>query len=180
MSMSRYVAFLRGINVGGHTAKKAQLEKAFSALRFLNVSVIKQSGNIVFETDRTDERGLEQDIEKSLNDVLGFEVKVFLRALPELKAMLDTHPFKGHDESGASFLVTFLHDEPKDLPFEFPLTIPRSTANIVSSQGREVFSVTHGGGEGALPNQFIETKLKVKSTTRNLRTIEGIFSDNFS
>jgi hypothetical protein len=40
--------------------------------------------------------------------------------------------------------------------------------------GEEVFSVTHGGGEGALPNPFLESKLKVKTTTRNLNIVKEI------
>jgi hypothetical protein len=41
-------------------------------------------------------------------------------------------------------------------------------------KGTEAFSVTHGGGEGALPNPFLEAKLKVKATTRNINTIMEI------
>ncbi len=59
-------------------------------------------------------------------------------------------------------------------PFQLPATIPKSTAQVILAKGTEVFSVTHGGGEGALPNQFIESKLKVKATTRNLNIIREI------
>lgn len=45
---------------------------------------------------------------------------------------------------------------------------------MISFSGREIFSVTHGGGEGAMPNPFIESKLKVKSTTRNLNVVKEI------
>jgi len=57
---------------------------------------------------------------------------------------------------------------------QLPLTIPKSGAEILSARGSEVFSVTHGGGEGALPNPFLESKLKVKATTRNLNIIREI------
>jgi hypothetical protein len=40
--------------------------------------------------------------------------------------------------------------------------------------GTEVFSVTHGGGEGALPNPYVESRLKVKATTRNMNVIKEI------
>ena len=54
------------------------------------------------------------------------------------------------------------------------MTIPKSTAAIVSVSGSEAFSLTHGGGEGALPNPFLESKLKVKATTRNMNIIREI------
>ena len=49
--MHRFVAFLRGINVGGHIVVKEKLKEAFTSLGFQNVSTYKQSGNVVFETD---------------------------------------------------------------------------------------------------------------------------------
>jgi len=54
------------------------------------------------------------------------------------------------------------------------LTIPKSTAQIIAVRDCEVLSVTHGGGEGGLPNPFLESKLKLKATTRNMNTIAEI------
>jgi len=61
-------------------------------------------------------------------------------------------------------------------PLQLPLTIPKSTAQIILSNDTEVFSVTHGGGEGALPNSFLESKLKIKTTTRNMNTVQEILA----
>jgi hypothetical protein len=47
-------------------------------------------------------------------------------------------------------------------------------------EGSEVYSITHGGGEGALPNAFLELRLKIKATTRNMNTIKGIVEKYFS
>ncbi len=65
-------------------------------------------------------------------------------------------------------------DPPTVFPLKLPLAIPKSTAQIISAKDGEVFGVTHGGGEGGLPNPFLEAKLKVKATTRNLNTITEI------
>jgi len=71
--------------------------------------------------------------------------------------------------------VTFLSKPvPNEFTAKLPLTIPKSTAQVTSACGMEVFSVTHGGGEGALPNPFIESALKAKATTRNLNIIREI------
>jgi len=68
-------------------------------------------------------------------------------------------------------MVTMLPSStPEPIP-TLPLTIPKSTARIVSASGSEVFSLTHGGGEGGLPNQFLESKLRGKTTTRNMNVI---------
>ncbi len=172
--MYRFVAFLRGINVGGRAVVKEKLREIFALLGFQNISTCKQSGNVVFEADTADAQELQVKIENKLRSSLGYEVAVFLRTISQLKSLINLDPFKNQHTEGSSFLVTFLETMPVNLQLPLPLTIPKSTAQIISAEGTEVFSVTHGGGEGALPNPFLETKLKVKATTRNLNTIKEI------
>jgi uncharacterized protein (DUF1697 family) len=171
--MTRYVAFLRGINVGGHIVVKATLEKVFNDLGFINVSTYKQSGNVIFESSEAVDV-LATKIEAALKAAVGFEVPVFLRTLTDLKELVASDPFRGQNPEGTSFLVTFLSARPTAFPFQFPATIPKSTAQVIGAYGAEVFSVTHGGGEGALPNPFIEKTLKCKATTRNIHIIQEI------
>ncbi|MGA3060316.1 MAG: DUF1697 domain-containing protein [Candidatus Bathyarchaeia archaeon] len=172
--MARFVVFLRAINVGGHSVAKAKLQEAFVSLGYQNVLTYKQSGNVIFETDEADPSEIKRKVEKTLCKVLGYDVAAFVRTLPQLKAIANGEPFSGYDKEGASFLVTFLAEAPLEFPFKVPLTIPKSTAQIISVKGNEVFSVTHGGGEGGLPNPFLEAKLKLKTTTRNMNTIAEI------
>jgi uncharacterized protein (DUF1697 family) len=173
--MTRYVAFLRGINVGGHIVVKATLESVFVGLGFKNVSVYKQSGNVLFEVSEAAD-GLATKIEATLKAAVGFEVPVFIRTLTQLKELTAWDPFRGQNGEGSSFLVTFLTAKPEAFPFQYPVTIPKSTAQVIGAYGAEVFSVTHGGGEGALPNPFIEKSLKCKATTRNIHIITEILS----
>lgn len=173
--MTRYVAFLRGINVGGHIVVKATLEKVFTSLGFKDAIVYKQSGNIIFATDEA-VSGLAAKIEAAFKAAVGFEVPVFIRTLTDLKELAASDPFRGQNGEGSSFLVTFLTAKPEAFSFQFPVTIPKSTAQVIGAHGTEVFSVTHGGGEGALPNPFIEKALKCKATTRNIHIIEEILS----
>ena len=169
-----FVAFLRGINVGGHIVVKETLQKAFASMGFQNVSIYKQSGNVIFETIDTNPEEIRAKIESSLKASLGYEVPVFLRTVTQLKAIISLGAFRGQNGDDSSFLVTFLASPPSKSALTLPATIPKSTAQIISSQGTEVFSVTHGGGEGGLPNPFLESKLKVKATTRNLNIIVGV------
>jgi uncharacterized protein (DUF1697 family) len=172
--MFRFVAFLRGINVGGHIVVKEKLKEAFTSLGFHNVFTYKQSGNVIFEAETSNPKEIKQRIEDKLNGMLGFEVAVFVRTIPQLQNIIDFDPFKNHEKEGASFLVTFIEAAPASYPLQLPLTIPKSTAQVISTMGAEVFSVTHGGGEGALPNPFLEAKLKTKATTRNMNIIREI------
>jgi uncharacterized protein (DUF1697 family) len=117
---------------------------------------------------------MKKKIEEKLHKMLDYEVAVFLRTIPQLKNIIDLDPFKGQQTEGTSFLVAMLPNAHSTFPFQLPLTIPKSTAQVISANGTEVFSVTHGGGEGALPNQFLESKLKIKATTRNMNIVKEI------
>lgn len=172
--MPRLVAFLRGINVGGHIVRKEKLRETFTSLGFQNVTTYKQSGNVIFESSNTDAQELKKRMEDRLRLVLGFDATVQLRTMEQLRSIIEEEPFKNQNQEGTSFLVTMLPSVQATLPLQFPLTIPKSTAQVISGRGSEVFSVTHGGGEGALPNPFIESKLKLKATTRNMNIITEI------
>ena len=72
--MPRFVAFLRGINVGGRTVKKEMLQEAFTSLGFQNVSTYKQSGNVIFEADSENVEEIRRRIEIKLLNLLGYNV----------------------------------------------------------------------------------------------------------
>jgi uncharacterized protein (DUF1697 family) len=171
--MTRYVVFLRGVNVGGHNiVSKTKLLEVFSALSYRNVAVHRHSGNVIFDSDKSPEDAT-REIHEKLKSSVGKEIGVFLRTLAELKEILKNSSFPELTPDGASFMVTFLSAMPTTVP-AVPLRIPKSTAEVLQFHGTEAYSVTHGGGEGALPNPFLEKTLKVQATTRNLNTIKEI------
>ncbi len=172
--MTQFVVFLRAINVGGHNVIKSKLSEAFVSLGFRGVSTYKQSGNVIFETDLAEPEKIKKQVEEKLSRTLRYDVGVFVRTIPELKEIIDSEAFKGQDTEGTSFLVTFLESAPGRFPLKLPIAIPNSTAEIISARGSEVFSVTRGHGDGGKPNPFLESKLRMRATTRNLKVISGI------
>ena len=82
--MPRTIAFLRAVNVGGHTVKMDALRRHFESLGFSNVETFIASGNVIFETPFKNARTLESSIENKLRDALGYEVAAFLRTDAEL------------------------------------------------------------------------------------------------
>ena len=77
--MSKYFAFLRAINVGGHTIKMEALRNLFEECGFTRVETFIASGNVIFETDSHNSEELTKIIEAHLLSELGFGVAVFLR-----------------------------------------------------------------------------------------------------
>lgn len=171
--MTRLVAFLRGINVGGRTVTKDKLQTAFNQLGFENVMTYRQSGNVIFEAGEVGPEEARTRIETALHRSLGYDVAVFVRTLGELRKVLESAP-KRPVRAGSTLLVTLLPNSRGKLPLSLPATIPKSTAEVITARGAEVYSETHGGGEGALPNPFLESKLRAKTTSRNMNVIREI------
>jgi uncharacterized protein (DUF1697 family) len=101
--MTRYAAFLRGVNLGKRTVKSAELKTAFEAMGFENVKTLLASGNVLF--DAASDKGLKTRIEAGLKAQFGFEVGTVLRSLDELRAMVKSDPFKRQEGEDAKLHV---------------------------------------------------------------------------
>ena len=89
-----YVAFLRGINVGGHKKiRMVDLKAMFEMMKFSNVRTYINSGNVLFETSDIDSEKLTKNIEEAITKTFGFEVKVMIRTIDELQDILDHNPY---------------------------------------------------------------------------------------
>ncbi|CAN5160531.1 DUF1697 domain-containing protein [soil metagenome] len=92
MAGTRYVALLRGINVGGRNlVAMKDLRAALEAHGLDKVSTYIQSGNVLFETDRP-ARELETDIEAALEKAFGVPLVVVVRSHRQLQAVVDKAP----------------------------------------------------------------------------------------
>ena len=71
--MAEYIAFLRGINVGGHNVKMEVLCEQFEAIGLSKIETFIASGNVIFESRSADTAKLEVKIEKQLALSLGMK-----------------------------------------------------------------------------------------------------------
>ena len=90
--MTRYVALLRGINLGGRRLKMDELRAAFAALGFANAQTLLASGNVIFTSDLDDQTQLKQKIESGLEAEFGFPVPTLLRTQAQIEALLAADP----------------------------------------------------------------------------------------
>ena len=99
MVVTRYLALLRGINVGGKNIIKMEaLRAAFEEMGFSSVVTYIQSGNVVFCTDEKDKKQLTTTIEKRLSQKFGYEAKVLLLSYTEYKKIIEGAPAGFGDE----------------------------------------------------------------------------------
>src|SRR3954452_23308561 len=92
--MKRYVAFLRGMNLGGRRIKNEELRRHFGEMGFEEVATFRASGNMIFSTSsRETEAKLAERVEAELDERLGYDVPVFLRSIEEVAAIAAQRPF---------------------------------------------------------------------------------------
>lgn len=97
----RYVALIRGINVGGRNAvAMADLRAAFEAAGFQQVSTYINSGNVLFESDRRGQASLEADLETMLEGRFGIPLVVVLRSHRQLRDVIGKAPHGFGTEPG--------------------------------------------------------------------------------
>lgn len=171
--MTKYVALLRGINVGGHTVKMTELTRVFESLGLSNVKTYIASGNVLFETAEGGTDNLAQRIENELSRALGFEARAILRTISELRALIDLDPFSSFaPERDARYHVTFFAGELNnslELPYKSPAGF-----EISHRTKREVFSVVLPAGRSVDMMSFVEKEFGKASTTRNWNTVQKI------
>ena len=175
--MIKYVALLRGINVGGNKLiKMTDLREVFERARFKNVRTYIQSGNVIFESADTDAQAIVMKIEKTIYRAFGHEVTVILQTVAELKSSVKGNPFK-NIKSGEDVVlfVTFMSAEPINAP-QLPFVIAKENVEIPAIKNRAAFVVCGRKQNGmfSFPNAFFEKELGVSATTRNWTTVNKI------
>ncbi len=91
--MSRYAAFLRGMNVGGHRLTNELLRSHFENLGFADVATFRASGNVVFAGRQRPPAQVREEIEAGLREALGYAVPTFIRTTEELDKIAVQQPF---------------------------------------------------------------------------------------
>lgn len=171
--MPKYIAFLRAINVGGHTVKMDQLSKLFEALGFSNVETFIASGNVIFETTAKNATTLEKKIAEHLENSLGYEVDTFIRTLQEVGKIEKRSPFtvKGKEDS---VYVAFLHESPNAAATSALMAL-KNKANDFATLEREVYWLRLNKEDPLFLKNPLEKVLKLSATLRNMTTIKKLF-----
>ena len=177
--MTRYVAFLRAINVGGHAVvKMTDLRDAFTAAGCKNVRSLIASGNLLFEAPASSVEALVRRIQGKLRGLLGEEPGLFLRTMREIERLVASAPFKRFEaKPRVKLSVAFLSQKPRQRPM-FPLRSAPEALEVIGMKNRVAFIVSGKKKNGfyGSPNLFIEQQLGVAATSRNWSTVKKILA----
>ncbi len=171
----RYVALLRGINVGGNTMIKMEaLRNTFEGVGLRNVVSYINSGNLAFDAAAMTEVKLTAKLEQSIEKEFGKAVPVMLREQRDIERILAENPFDGEYESHKEMHVLFLAEEmPREKREQ--LLAAANPPERFAVKGREIYChLPMGVADSLLGKSFIEKKLKLAVTGRNWRTVQKL------
>ena len=171
--MNIYAALLRGINVSGKNILSMKaLKELFVDVGMKNVTTYIQSGNVVFDSGNDDRSDISKKLEIAISKMFGYDVPVLIRSKQELREIIDKNPFASEDEK--MLYITFLKENPdKELTSELQgMNVNDDEIRIIDKSA--YLLIRNGYGNTKLSNAFIEKKLRVVSTTRNIKTVKKL------
>jgi uncharacterized protein (DUF1697 family) len=173
--MSKNIAFLRAINVGGHTVKMTLLQKIFTEMGFSNAETFIASGNVVFDRQPGDPHALEKTIGLHLREALGYEVAVFIRNDFELAAIANDIPFSQSALDAAAALNVAFISEPLDQELEHRLMALETDIDDIQIRQREIYWLCRKKqSESTFSNALLEKTTGRPSTIRGINTLRKL------
>jgi uncharacterized protein (DUF1697 family) len=173
--MTKYVALLRAVNVGGNSVAMSAVRETFASLGYSEVETYLQSGNVVFASSGVASQSRTRSIRKKIEDGLrrdfGKDIIVFIRSASELAAVVRKNPFARRTDDATLLHVTFLADPPSKEKAETFSSGKIGTDEFSLHAGEVYLFCPNGYGRSKLVNSFFERSLKVESTTRNWKTV---------
>ena len=169
--MAKYIAFLRGINVGKIRIKMVDLQSAFEQMGCKSVKTYLQSGNVVFEADKP-MSDLKAMLEKGLTDTFHYEAFVQVYGFGTLAAAIAGYPMT-RDDSHHAYLV-FIDKAP----------VFEELQALAQDMGEESKSIAPGDSllywkvpigqslDTPFAKLLAKPKYKSSTTVRNLNTLE--------
>ena len=175
--MTRYLALLGSINVGGNRLKMADLRAALGDAGFRNVETVTASGNALFDHDRTADAKVAGDIAKVVKDKFGIDSLVVVRSRDEVAAAIADNPFHGDGQDKFVHSI-FLDGQPTQADFDALLAEHREKGGerLALGPGVLYLDYVHGVGVSSLTGPFLQRRLGVRGTARNMTSLKRILA----
>lgn len=174
--MGRYVAFLRGVNLGAkRRASGEALRAAFGAPGFEEVATFRNSGNVVFDADGGAEAELVARSERALRETLGFDVRVVLRSAREVKGIAAHEPFEAElvASTEGRLQVILMAEKPSAAARKKVLALATDEDRLALG-GRELYWLPTAGTQASDLDQESLGKALGLVTVRTKGTIEQL------
>ena len=174
--MKKYIALLRGINVGGkNKIKMAELVKILESIGLENIRTYIQSGNIIFECVERDYDEIALEISQAVHDRHGFRPTTLVLGLKEFAEAIKNNPFPEAENEPQTLHFYFLEQAPQN-PNIAALENIKRESECYKLVGKVFYLYAPEGiGRSKLAAK-VENALGVVVTARNWRSVNKIYS----
>ena len=173
--MTRHIALLRGINVGGHKkVPMAELRRVLEEAGFEDVKTYVQSGNVALSASERSPAKVGRKVERTIEDAFGFDVAVVVRSRDEIAALVAEDPLGDVATNPTYRIVVFLAEK----------LDPGRVADVDPAEfAPEAFALRDyeivmwapdGQRDSKLVKALTEKRTGVVGTARNWRTVEKL------
>lgn len=171
--MQTYILLLRGINVGGHKKiKMAEFKEELEKLGIEEVKVYIQSGNFVFKYKEVAEATLVTSVEGLIQKKYGFEVSALVLTAANFTDIFNNNPYLPEKKNEIEKLYcTLLYEVPEATKIKALEAVEAGGDEFIHKGKCLYFYYVNGYGKSKINNPVVESKLKVKATTRNWKTM---------
>ncbi|OBH87589.1 DUF1697 domain-containing protein [Mycobacterium sp. E2989] len=169
--MTKYAAFLRGVNVGGVNLKMAEVASALTDAGFADVRTILATGNVLLESSAR-AASVRKKAEAALRERFGYDAWVLVYDLEAVRAIVNAYPFEPEVDGYQSY-VTFVA-EPAVLD-ELAGLGAADDEKIARGDGVVYWQVRKGATlDSTIGKTMGKPRYKSSTTTRNLRTLAKV------
>lgn len=172
--MTRYAAFLRGVNVGGVNLKMADVAAAFHSAGFGDVRTILASGNVLFSAP-DDANAVRSAAETALRRQFAYDAWVLVYDVATVRDIVEGYPFD-REVDGRHSYVTFVGDAA--VLDELAALAPGPDEDVARGDGVLYWQVPKSATlTSAVGKTMGKRRYKSSTTTRNLRTLEKVLRE---
>jgi uncharacterized protein (DUF1697 family) len=171
--MTRYAAFLRGVNVGGVTLKMADVAAAFTGAGFTAVKTILASGNVLLDSSSSTTE-VRRCAEAALREAFGYEAWVLAYDIDTVRHLSAAYPFEREVPDHHSY-VTFVSDA--DVLDDLAAQAADAGETAARGDGVLYWQVARSATlSSAIGKTMGKKRYKSCTTTRNLRTLDKVLA----
>ncbi len=171
----KYVALLRGINVGGNNKIKMEaLKTVFEKAGYTNVRTLIASGNVIFDSTDKNQQAMGMILEKAVLKTFNVSSRILVLSQKEMNDVLDGMPMLWKKENDLRMYVCFIFptmkvsDAAKEVPVKEGIDV-MDIGDSVLYMSTKLEGITKSG-----LSKMIGTKMYKEMTMRNFNTTKRI------
>lgn len=171
--MTRFAAFLRGVNVGGINLKMAEVARVLTDAGFADVQTILASGNVLLDSS-SDADEVRIAAERALRDAFGYQAWVLVYDVGTVAAISAGYPFE-REVDGRHSYVTFVSDP---AVLDELAALPAGTDEKIQRGPRVLYwqVLRSATLDSTIGKTMGRARFKSSTTTRNLRTLDKVLT----